>query len=1006
MRNTLLKIVIYTLVLGLSFADANAQIRIGGTGSISSATVSSIFLDASSNPTLNGTIDQGKGLLFPRTNLVALTAVLAPGATLPNNFPTRLDGMIVYNSATGNAGMGGNHVYPGYYYYRNTTLTLNGGTWIRMADAGDTLTPLRISYFITNSIPIIDSITKVINNQLTNNLINGNNTTAGNGLISIVGGTGSALKNNSISVNTSALKDSVAIYVVQSPIKDSIISLVNVTLTANNGLTKSGINFELGGTLTKPTSINTSGANTIAVSGLQSGTVADSILVADATTGVMRRRSPATILAGSTTNTLSSSVNTMTSNVNSISSNAPIINSNSLTIVGNTITSNVNGVSSSSTLSNADSTTASNGLNLVGKDVRMGGALTGATSITTTGVNTLAISGLQSGTVADSILVADATSGVMRRRSPATILGASTTNNLSYSGNTLTSNVNGVSSAVNLFLADSTTASNGLNLVGKDVRMGGALTGATTITTTGANTLAISGLQSGTVADSILVADATTGVMRRRSPATILGASTTNNLSYSGNTLTSNVNGVSSAVNLFLADSTTASNGLNLVGKDVRMGGALTSATTITTTGVNTLAVTGLQSGTVADSILVADATSGVMRRRSPATILGASTTNNLSYSGNTLTSNVNGVSSAVNLFLADSTTASNGLNLVGKDVRMGGALTSATTITTTGVNTLAVSGLQSGTVADSILVADATTGVMRRRSPATILGGSTTNTISSSVNTMTSNVNGISSNTPIINSNSLTIVGNTITSNVNGVSSSSTLSNADSTTASNGLNLVGKDVRMGGALTGATSITTTGVNTLAISGLQSGTVADSILVADATSGVMRRRSPATILGGSTTNTLTITGNTITSNVNGVSSSSTLSNADSTTASNGLNLVGKDVRMGGALTGATTITTTGANTLAISGLQSGTVADSILVADATSGVMRRRSPATILGGSTTNTISSSVNTMTSNVNGISSNTPIINSNSLTIVGNTITSNVNGVSSSSTLSNAD
>ncbi|MBK7956805.1 MAG: hypothetical protein IPK03_00995 [Bacteroidetes bacterium] len=332
-----------------------------------------------------------------------------------------------------------------------------------------------------------------------------------------------------------------------------------------------------------------------------------------------------------------------------------------------------------------------------------------------------------------------------------------------------------------------------------------------------------------------------------------------------------------------------------MVGKDVRMGGALTGATSITTTGVNTLAISGLQSGTVADSILVADATSGVMRRRSPATILGGSTTNTLTITGNTITSNVNGVSSSSTLSNADSTTASNGLNLVGKDVRMGGALTGATTITTTGVNTLAISGLQSGTVADSILVADATTGVMRRRSPATILGGSTTNT--------------------------LTITGNTITSNVNGVSSSSTLSNADSTTASNGLNLVGKDVRMGGALTGATSITTTGVNTLAISGLQSGTVADSILVADATTGVMRRRSPATILGGSTTNTLTITGNTITSNVNGVSSSSTLSNADSTTASNGLNLVGKDVRMGGALTGATSITTTGVNTLAISGFK-------------------------------------------------------------------------------------
>ncbi|MBK7958594.1 MAG: hypothetical protein IPK03_11085 [Bacteroidetes bacterium] len=746
-------------------------------------------------------------------------------------------------------------------------------------------------------------------------------------------------------------------------------------------------------------------------------------MVIDPVTGVIKRRSLTAALAVATTNTLVKN--------------------------GLTVTSTVNGIAASITLP-SDSSTASNGLNMVGYDTRLGGALTGATTITTTGANTLAVSGLQSGTVADSILVADATTGVMRRRSPANLLSNSTTNSLTIVGNTITSNVNGVSSSATM-ANDSTTASNGLNIVGKDVRMGGALTGATTITTTGANTLAVSGLHSGTVADSILVADATTGVMRRRSPEALLNATTTNiansngnihtstvngitdtttiinsnNLSYSGNTLTSNVNGVSSSVNLFLADSTTASNGLNMVGKDVRMGGALTGATTITTTGANTLAVSGLQSGTVADSILVADATTGVMRRRSPEALLNATTTNiansngnihtstvngitdtatiinnnTVTITGNTITTNVNGVSSSATLSNDDSTTASNGLNMVGKDVRMGGALTGATTITTTGANTLAVSGLQSGTVADSILVADATTGVMRRRSPAALLNATTTNIASSTGNIHTSTVNGITDTTTIINNNTVTITGNTITTNVNGVSSSATLSNDDSTTASNGLNMVGKDVRMGGALTGATTITTTGANTLAVSGLQSGTVADSILVADATTGVLKRRAPASLLTNSTTNNLTIVGNTITSNVNGVSSSATLSNDDSTTASNGLNIVGKDVRMGGALTAATTITTTGANTLAVSGLQSGTGADSILVADATSGVMRRRSPSTILASATTNTLTSSANTMTSTVNGVVANAPTINTNVIVVTApDTFQNVINGVAS--------
>ena len=63
--------------------------------------------------------------------------------------------------------------------------------------------------------------------------------------------------------------------------------------------------------------------------------------------------------------------------------------------------------------------------------------------------------------------------------------------------------------------ADSTTASNGLTMTGKDVRLGGALTAATTITTTGANTLALAGLQSGATTDSILVVNPTTNVVSR-----------------------------------------------------------------------------------------------------------------------------------------------------------------------------------------------------------------------------------------------------------------------------------------------------------------------------------------------------------------------------------------------------------------------------------------------------------------------------------------------------------
>jgi hypothetical protein len=59
-----------------------------------------------------------------------------------------------------------------------------------------------------------------------------------------------------------------------------------------------------------------------------------------------------------------------------------------------------------------------------------------------------------------------------------------------------------------------------------------------------------------------------------------------------------------------------------LTGKDVRIGGALSAASTITTTATNTLALAGLQSGAATDSVVTVDA-NGVIRRRNVASISG-----------------------------------------------------------------------------------------------------------------------------------------------------------------------------------------------------------------------------------------------------------------------------------------------------------------------------------------------------------------------------------------------
>jgi len=87
-----------------------------------------------------------------------------------------------------------------------------------------------------------------------------------------------------------------------------------------------------------------------------------------------------------------------------------------------------------------------------------------------------------------------------------------------------------------------TAASNGLHLDTNTIKLGGALTEATTITADVTNTLAIAGLQTGSAADNIVMADPTTGVLKRVVGSTYLttsGAATTY-VPYTG--ATTNVN--------------------------------------------------------------------------------------------------------------------------------------------------------------------------------------------------------------------------------------------------------------------------------------------------------------------------------------------------------------------------------------------------------------------------------------------------------------------------------
>ncbi|MEJ8590252.1 hypothetical protein JSO54_03255 [Riemerella anatipestifer] len=87
------------------------------------------FLDVSSSSSWNGTTNIGKGLVFPRTDLTKLSTLVATPNGIGASYPNRLDGMIVYNTATGKSAIGNVDVTFGFYYYENKSNTLSGGTW-------------------------------------------------------------------------------------------------------------------------------------------------------------------------------------------------------------------------------------------------------------------------------------------------------------------------------------------------------------------------------------------------------------------------------------------------------------------------------------------------------------------------------------------------------------------------------------------------------------------------------------------------------------------------------------------------------------------------------------------------------------------------------------------------------------------------------------------------------------------------------------------------------------
>jgi hypothetical protein len=221
------------------------------------------------------------------------------------------------------------------------------------------------------------------------------------------------------------------------------------------------------------------------------------------------------------------------------------------------------------------------------------------------------------------------------------------------------------------WVLDSTTsviinAKNGITKSGDTVKLGGTLTETTTIVTSATEFLRLTGLQSGSRADSVVMINNATGQLKKMSVADLV--------------------------------SIYANNGLTKTADSVQLGGALTKPTTITASATNTLAVPGLQSGTTNDSAVVVDAATGVLKR----------------------------------IDLKNAVKAANGVTKSGDTVKLGGNLIENTnvtlngkslTITTSASDSMKITNLRSGNLNnDSLVVADGSNGTLRRVSASSLL--------------------------------------------------------------------------------------------------------------------------------------------------------------------------------------------------------------------------------------------------------------------------------------------
>ncbi len=427
-----------------------------------------------------------------------------------------------------------------------------------------------------------------------------------------------------------------------------------------------------------------------------------------------------------------------------------------------------------------------------------------------------------------------------------------------------------------------------------------------------------------------------------------------------------------------------ATNGISKSGKNLLLGGALTQATTISTTSTNTLTLSGLQRGASTDSILMVTS-SGIVRRITNANLhtgyMRFTDTSNLSNRINqrvrytdTATmllpylrkgNQISGTPGSVFYAGSNRAPSSNNSELFWDtaNLRLGIGTNTPTHKLQVNGQVRATSFANADGTAGSPSYrfnSDANTGIYLRAADdiAISTNGTEAVRVDPSGNV---GVGGIAPSQKMDVNGRLRVrnigINNTLDTilvvDANGLIQKRFNTSIKTTDTSamlapyifngrNGLTKSGKNVLLGGSLIQATTITTSASNTLALAGLQSGNANDSILAADPTTGVIKRISARRITIGllRTIDTVSLS-NRINQRVR-FADTATMLAPYIFNGRNGLTKSGKNVLLGGSLIQATTITTSASNTLALAGLQSGNANDSILMITS-SGVIKRTS---------------------------------------------------------------